>query len=93
MPQSPNQWLESEFVMKLDKKYFQIIIKQNGGHFMKSIFLENSLSHFWFGDWGVKVEVFYCIFLIKSKSVYKLTKPYQLPKVERFVYYLCNVFK
>ena len=24
--------------MKLDQKYFKIIMKQNGGHFMKSMF-------------------------------------------------------
>ena len=38
-PQSPNHKLESEVEIKLDQKYFKVIMKQNGGHFIKSIIL------------------------------------------------------
>ena len=54
--------------MKLDQKYFQNLMKQNGGHFWKSIFLQISLTNYWFYDRGIEVGLLNCLFLLNKKE-------------------------
>ena len=42
-------------------------MKQNGGHFWKSIFLQNSITNYKFQVQGFEVELLNCIFLLNSK--------------------------
>ena len=55
--------------MKLDQKYFQNLMKQNGGHFWKSIFLQISITNFWFFDRGIEIALLNCIFLTKKEDI------------------------
>ena len=72
--------------MKLDQKYFQYLMKQNVGHFWKSIFHQISLTNYWFYDWEIVVGLLNCIFQLKSKTREHLDMPKKWAKVVWFLF-------